>query len=266
MGWHTILFKGCLDVAAGKPTKEPTGKTLMLDAGTSNFKWMATAWWWGWALISGVVEAQQLAAERILALYAEEKEIGHQLLEQTCPMPHDTFHRMAHATIRKLYFYFLHAEPNLEIVTANNEWWAWRLALDHAGSTPDGQVILPGCRGDGAPLTQIGDAIYRMSQGMPQRGPAASEKWWSDPVYGGGAPSIMRELLGTGPWKFDMPSLPKLHLPMTIARDSHGFRATLAGDPKSEPIISTVEVEFQSPGHHRILFEKNWDPKTQERI
>jgi len=262
-GWHTVLFRGCLDVASGIPTKEPTGKTLMLSSGTSNFKWMAACWWWGWALKSKDENKISLSSQRILDLYAEEKTIGHQLREQTCPQPHDTFHRGAHAVIRKLAV----ESNNSEILAANNQWWVWRLALDHAGATPDGQVILPGCRGDGGPFTQIGDSVYRMFQGLPQQGPAKSEKWWKNKIYGGGAPSIMRELHGDGPWDarkvFDCEgpwmNLPKLRLPMDVDRDSNEFSAHLIGSPEDEPIISSVKVKFGRVGHHTITFEKNWE-------
>lgn len=268
MGWHTVLFNGCLDVASGKQTKEPTGKTLMLDGGTSNFQWMAAAWWLGWSLANKDESKIALASDRILDLYAREKVVGHQLLEQCCPMPHDTFHRMAHATIRKLAI----ENGNSKILNANDQWWLWRLALDEAGATPDGQVILPGARGDGAPLSQIADAIYRMYAGLSHPGPARREAWWGDPIYGGGAPKVMREMHGNGPWDASKifgnalsSSLPKLRLPMYVNRDVWGFEARLLGDKEREPVISMVRVEYGFIGRHVVVFEKDWDPTTLAR-
>jgi len=269
MGWHEILYKSCLDIAAGRPTDEPTGETLMLDSGTSNFKWMSAAWWYGWALASGSSSKLAAAQERVLSLYAEERRTGHQLLEQTCPSPHDNFHRMAHAVIRALvvkqsqYLTSVNQARTGVIGEQNAIWWGWRLALDRAGATPDGQIILPGCRGDGAPLSQVADSIYRMCMGLPQRGPAAREPWWQDPAYGGGAPSILRDLMGPGPWKITIPDLPKLRLKMEGTHYSGGFKLSLAGSPERTPIISEVSVRFNAPGQHRIEFVKDWDESTR---
>ncbi len=183
-----------------------------------------------------------------------ELRIGHQLAEQTAPEPHDNFHRMAHAVIRL----GAREASDADVLAANTQWWAWRTALDVAGATPDGEVLLPGCRGDGGPTSQIGTAIYRMLTGLPHRGPAKSPQWWTNPTYGGGAPSLMQKLLARGDSLKAAADLPRLRLPMQVHRTATGHLLTLIGKPEAEPIIDWVRVRYGVAGRHEITFGKNW--------
>jgi hypothetical protein len=268
-GWHKILYPPLLDLAAGKQVERPTGKSLMLDlssvlaggrrqsvtSGTPNFRWMGAAWWYLWAIRYGAGTADRDDSRaRVLELYRREIRLGHQLSEQTAPEPHDNFHRMAHAVIR------LGAREagDANVLAANTRWWAWRTALDAAGATPDGEVLLPGCRGDGGPTSQVGTAIYRMLVGLPHLGPAKSPKWWTDPAYGGGAPSLIRQLLARGDDLKAAADLPRLRLPMQIQRTAAGHFLTLTGALEDEPIIDWVRIRYGRPGLHDIAFGKDW--------
>ncbi len=268
-GWHKVLYPPLLALAAGQKVAPPAGKSLMLEPGsalaaahpegvspgTPNFRWMAAAWWYAWSIRFGNLDDRIQARERIAELYGQEKTVGHQLLEQTCPEPHDQFHRMSHAVIRLAAW----EKTDSAVLAASAWWWSARTALDAAGATPDGEVILPGTRGDGGPTTQIGSAIYRMIAGLPHQGPARTAHWWTDPAWGGGAPAVVKHLLETGDHLgVRFAPIPKLRLPMTVHRTPKGHQITLQGHPELEPIIDWVSVVYDRTGHHLVTFGKDW--------
>lgn len=272
-GWHRVFYdEQLLPLLRGEKIEKPKGKSLMLDdqsklakslpeavtKGTSNFRWMAAAGWYLWAIREGEPADVEASRARVLELYARERKIGHQMLEQTCPDPHRQLHDIAHCGIRIA----AKEAGEKKVLTENDAWWRGRIALDRAGATPDGEVILPGCRGDGGPATQVGTAIYREVMGLKHLGPAKNKKWWQDPVYGGGAPSAVLKLLAGkddlgGAADPDTP-LPRLRLPMTVERRPNGHLIQLKGKAEKEPVIDWVMVLYKQPGKHTVTFGKSW--------
>jgi len=132
---------------------------------------------------------------------------------------------------------------------------AGKLLFVDESSAPDGEVLGP-CTRAGAsrrnvltpPLTQVGTALFRLLNRLPQLGPAKDEDWWKDETYGLPV-SYLRAMLFTdeagarkGKAAMDGPdrqlatalkqpdgALPHLRLPMHVERSDKGHVAWLDG-------------------------------------
>jgi hypothetical protein len=287
MGTHKLLYdQTLLPLLQGQEIPKPHGQGLMLDAQsppallakypgelarpTSNFLRMARTGWLLWAVRHGTSADVDDAVLGVQDVLARERREGLWLREQLSNDPHNQFHFSAEVALR-----IAATEGQLPaLLQQSSERWDALLALYDLLATPDGEILGPSTRagqdrGDrqySLPVTQVGTAVYRLLRGFPALGPSHGDDWWTDPVYGGGAPSALRRLLQTGDRIISgAVAKPHLRLPMTVRRYTRGHLAWIEGHREDQPICDWVRVEYSQPGHHQYTHGYDWETPVDDR-
>lgn len=263
-GWHAAAWKACCAILRGEPAQRPPVGYLP-DRGRQkqrNHRMLGAAW----HLLarsehSSLVE--QWVSES--TIYELENGLGTYggAVEINMPDPHAPYE-----ILPRLVF-LLHAikhghpedEENLRQI------WRWQIAAWQAGSTPDGQVVLP-CTRLVTPLSQATDACNRFLLGLPHRNNKWEARTWAqwfklhrgNPTAGLWAAEFFRRALawyggGDAPENlkegaerlFHLASRPDLEPPLyawpvEVERSEGGHKATMYRNPKFDGIEPCFSV------------------------
>lgn len=262
-GWHDAPWKGILAVLRGeKGQKPPIG--YLPDRGAQkqrNHRWLGAAWHLSWLRRygDGLEDGRRLVLVHKWATEATKQEEREGLgvhaggVEVFMPDPHTAYDVLP----RLLFLIDARERSDREAADRYRLLFRWQLFGWRAGSTPDGQVVLP-CTRLVTPLSQVADACNRFLLDLPHRNnkweARTWDQWWklhkSNPNAQLWAAEYFRQALAEhgreGLLQLDSrPQLleaPLLAWPIEVERTETGHVATMQHNEKYNGIAPCYRV------------------------
>lgn len=277
-GWHAAPWAGVLTALRGEK-QDPPPLGFLPDRGNRkqpNHRGLGAVW----HLVAGEPEAKAIARQWYHAWVREQLERGlgacGGAVEVMMPDPHAAYELLP----RLVFLVDAIREGPTGAAADLQQLWRWQIYAWRAGSTPDGQVVLP-CTRLVTPLSQVTDACNRMLLDLPHRDnrwrSRPWDRWWSmfkdDPLSGMWAAEHFRRALEAFGVEalFGLESKPELEAPllpwpMTIERDAEGHAASMAPTAQFKGIAPCwwIEVRYgpkERPGTGVTWFDRGRSPE-----